>query len=99
MADLDDVVTDLNDDGLIDSLGFQLGHAFDELDDDGDSVSNAQEALMCTDAFRADSDGDGVPDNLDAFPSDPSRSSLVSDPQDVTPPVITLTAPWYAVEQ
>jgi hypothetical protein len=26
-------------------------------------------------------------------------NTLPSDPQDVSPPVITLTAPWYAVEQ
>jgi hypothetical protein len=40
-----------------------------------------------------------VPDSADAFPLDPLLSALPSSPADVTPPVITLTAPWYAVQQ
>lgn len=95
----DELFTDYNHDGLYDNTGLQIGYSPAQLDNDGDSVSNEQELLMCTDPFRADTDGDGVADNLDAFPLDPRRSSLSSDPQDVTPPVITLTAPWYAVAQ
>lgn len=99
VVDSDDFAGDLNGDGALDSLGHQLGHSFGELDTDGDSVSNADEALMCTDVFRTDTDGDGAADNVDPFPLDPSISALPSDPQDVTAPIITLTAPWYAVEQ
>ena len=97
VADADDLFGDLNHDGLIDSIGTQLGYPPNHQDDDGDSVSNADELLMCTNPLRADSDGDGVPDDLDAFPLDPQLSALPSNPLDVTPPVITLSAPWYAV--
>jgi hypothetical protein len=96
VADSDDLIGDLNQDGILDSIGAQLGYQPNQADSDGDSVSNADELLMCTNPLRADSDGDGVPDSTDAFPLDPRRSALVSDPQDVTPPVITLTSPWYA---
>lgn len=99
VADSDDLATDENHDGLIDSIGAQLNYSIDQSDADGDSLSNADESLMCTDPFRADTDGDGISDDLDAFPLDPLASSLVSDPQDVTAPIITLTAPWYAVAQ
>jgi len=99
LADADDLVGDLNHDGILDGIGAQLGYQPDQADDDGDSVSNADEVLMCTNPLRADSDGDGVPDSADAFPLDPLISALPSNPSDVTPPVITLTAPWYAVEQ
>ena len=99
VSDADDLSGDLNHDGVLDSVGVQLGHQPGQLDDDGDSVSNQDEVAMCLDPFRADSDGDGVPDNLDAFPLDPTVSALTSNPSDVTAPVITLTAPSIAVEQ
>jgi hypothetical protein len=99
VVDADDLVGDLNHDGLLDSIGAQLGYQPNGQDDDGDSISNADEVLMCTNVLRADTDGDGVPDSADAFPLDPLLSALPSSPADVTPPVITLTAPWYAVQQ
>jgi hypothetical protein len=99
VADADEMVSDLNQDGLIDSIGAQLGYQPDQLDSDGDSISNADEMLMGTSPLRADSDGDGVPDGTDKFPLDPLMSALPSDPQDATPPVITLTAPSSAIEQ
>jgi len=99
VADADDLTSDLNSDGVIDGIGAQLGHQPNQTDSDGDGVSNANELLMCTDPLRADTDGDGVTDDVDKFPFDPQASALPSNPSDVTPPVITLTSPWYAVEQ
>jgi hypothetical protein len=99
VADADDLVSDSNQDGLIDSVGGQVGYQPNQTDDDGDSVSNADEVLMCTNPFRADTDGDGVADGTDKFPHDPLMSSLPSNSSDTTAPVITLTAPWFAVLQ
>jgi hypothetical protein len=99
VADADDLYSDLNGDGVIDSIGLQLGHQPSATDSDGDGVSNADELLMCTNPVRADTDGDGVDDGADVFPHDPLMSSFPSNPSDTTPPVITLTSPWYAVEQ
>lgn len=97
-ADSDEIDVDLNGDGLIESVGLQLGYGVVVLDADGDGVANDDEVAMCLDPHRADSDGDGVSDSVDAFPHDRLMSALVADPSDMTPPVITLTAPWYAVE-
>lgn len=99
LADAEDLNSDRNHDGLLDSIGAQLGYQPNQFDSDGDSISNADEALMCTNPLRADSDGDAVPDGMDSFPLDPLVSSIFSDPEDVTPPVITLATPWYAVAQ
>ncbi len=99
VPDSDQLWGDLNHDGLIDSIGAQLGHPPDQMDDDGDGVSNADELLMCTNVLRSDTDGDGVPDNTDVFPHDPLVSALPTNPLDVTAPVITLTSPWYAIQQ
>lgn len=99
VADADELSGDLNHDGLIDSLGAQLGYQPNQLDSDGDSISNADELLLGTDPIRVDSDGDGVPDATDPLPLDHLVSTLPSDPQDLQPPVITLTAPLNAVEQ
>ena len=99
VIDSDDLGMDLNGDGVLDSIGVQLGYAPHHFDSDGDGISNEEEALMCTNGLRADTDGDGVPDDVDAFPQDPLMSVLPSNEEDVTAPVITLTAPWYAVEE
>jgi hypothetical protein len=99
VVDADEMGSDLNHDGVIDSIGAQLGYQPDESDSDGDSMANTDELAMGTSPLRVDSDGDGVPDGTDALPLDPLVTTLPSDPQDVSPPVITLTAPWYAVEQ
>lgn len=66
-------------------------------DPDGDGVPSSVERARGTDPLLADTDADGVPDGLDAFPLDPTRSAAPTPtPGDVTPPVITLTAPTSA---
>jgi hypothetical protein len=99
VSDADDLVSDVNHDGLLDVISIQLGYSLATLDNDGDSISNADEVSMCTNPLVSDSDGDGVPDGADPFPLDPLITELPSNSSDVTPPVITLTSPWYAVEQ
>ncbi len=91
--DFDELSTDANQDGLIDSLGMQLGHALDELDDDADGVSNEQELVLGTDPLEADSDGDGTDDGEDPFPLDPWLDELSFNPSDTTAPTITLLTP------
>ena len=99
LSDSDELVTDWNLDRIFDALDAQLGYSPNLLDNDGDSITNADELLAGTNPFRPDTDGDGVPDNVDVFPHDPAMSSLPSNPLDATPPIIMLTAPSYAVEQ
>jgi len=66
-------------------------------DADGDGVPNSVELTQGTDPFNADSDGDGANDALDAYPLDPTRYTAPAvDPNDHTPPVITLTEPTNA---
>jgi hypothetical protein len=68
-------------------------------DSDGDGVSDAAEALRGTSPLLADSDGDGIPDGADEFPLDSSRYSLAEpDPNDTTPPAVTLDSPANALE-
>ena len=90
---------DSNDDGLPDGTAKAMGLSLTSSDTDGDSVANAAELAAGTDPIKPDSDGDGVGDGTDAFPLDASRSSLPPpDPNDLTPPVITLERPLGAVE-
>ena len=80
---------------------FELVHAGEvapNTDPDEDGLSNEQERALGTDPFNADSDGDEVPDGADDFPLDPERSEAPNaDPNDHTPPEITLTEPTNAV--
>lgn len=46
-------------------------------DADGDGLTNAEEFLLNTDPLNADTDGDGITDDIDSTP-------LVADPRDVT---------------
>ena len=69
-------------------------------DTDGDGLSDGFELAQVPplNPASADTDGDGVPDGQDAFPLDPTRwLPLTPDPDDHTPPVITLTEPTNAV--
>jgi hypothetical protein len=66
-------------------------------DSDGDGLSDAEERQRGTNPYGIDTDGDGVPDGLDAYPLDPTLSSDQSDATDHTPPTITLTRPANAV--
>jgi alpha-tubulin suppressor-like RCC1 family protein len=89
---------DSNDDGIGDGESLQAGFDPAHLDIDGDGLTNAYERQLGTNPFQADTDGDGVNDRLDAFPLDPTRwDATPTDPDDATPPVITLIEPRNAV--
>jgi alpha-tubulin suppressor-like RCC1 family protein len=89
---------DTNGDGILDGAEHAAGLDGNNLDMDGDGLTNAQELAMGTNPFLADTDGDGVPDGQDAYPLDPSRSQAPApDPNDHTPPNITLIEPVNAV--
>jgi len=88
---------DTNGDGIRDGAQADLNQAPDDPDSDHDGVPNWLEIQRGTDPFNPDTDGDGVNDLLDAFPLDPTRSSVPTpDPNDHTPPVITLIEPTTA---
>jgi hypothetical protein len=89
---------DTNGDGIPDGIEYLSGLDPTNMDMDGDSLTNAQELAVGTNPFSADTDGDGVPDGQDAFPLDPTRwQAPVSDPNDHTPPTITLVEPADAI--
>jgi alpha-tubulin suppressor-like RCC1 family protein len=89
---------DTNGDGISDGAAIRLGISATSMDTDGDGLTNAQELAMGTDPLVADTDRDGVPDGQDAYPLDPTRWQAPSpDPNDHTPPVITLIEPADAV--
>ena len=97
MTGLDPYAVDSNGDGTVDSVVYALGSALTLEDPDGDGLSNLIESALGTNPLSADTDGDGVNDNLDAFPLDPSRSAAPTpNPNDHTPPVITLIKPQGA---
>lgn len=62
-------------------------------DDDNDTLTDAQEAVAGTNPTKSDSDGDGSPDAIDAFPTDSSRTKRaapvpVPKPIAAPPPVV-----------
>jgi Regulator of chromosome condensation (RCC1) repeat/Bacterial TSP3 repeat len=94
----DPLDADTNDDGISDGIAVQSGISATDLDMDHDGVLNAAEIQGGTDPFRADTDGDGVNDGADCYPLDPARSTCPPpDPNDHTPPTITLSEPTNAV--
>jgi alpha-tubulin suppressor-like RCC1 family protein len=89
---------DFNGDGLTTAEDLAYGYDPIEMDLDHDGVSNAQEIVNGTNPFLQDTDGDGVPDGTDAYPLDPTHwQAPTLDPNDHTPPAITLTRPAGAV--
>jgi hypothetical protein len=97
LAGTDPLRSDTNGNGLSDLVDVRRHGPAGNPDDDGDGVPNFFEIARGTDPFRADTDDDGVSDLTDAFPLDPTRwLAPVADPNDHTPPVITLTYPTSA---
>ena len=91
------LTADSNGDGISDKAAIQAGISATSLDTDGDGISNAQEILNGTNPLLVDTDGDGVADNLDPFPTDPSRwIAPTTASGDVTPPQIVLITPENA---
>ncbi|GEM_PF-2995078 len=68
----------------IDHDGDKLGDVCDD-DDDNDGIPDAREISMGTNPFAADTDGDGVNDATDAFPTDGSRTTLPPPPPPAVP--------------
>ena len=90
---------DTNGDGLLDGAAVRGGKSATDMDMDDDGLSNLDERAIGTDPFRADTDEDSVNDGEDAFPLDPNRSvAPPPDPNDMTPPTITLIEPTNAVK-
>jgi hypothetical protein len=97
LAGTDPLNADSNGNGVPDDVeGEQTGAA--DPDTDGDGVPNIAELAAGTDPFLGDTDGDGVSDLTDAFPLDRTRWEAPGvDPNDHTPPTITLIEPTNAV--
>ena len=93
----DPLNADTNQDGVPDGVEVEMGRSPTDADSDGDGVLNAAEIAQGTDPFDPDTDGDGVNDGADAFPLDPTQSQSNNDPNDHTPPTITLLEPTNAI--
>ncbi len=93
----DPLDADTNDNGITDFFETAANEPTSNTDSDGDGLFNRLELARGTDPFRADSDNDGVNDFIDAFPLDPTRTQAPPfDPNDHTPPIITLIEPTNA---
>ena len=84
---------DTNRDGVPDGNEYRIGKSPTSPDVDGDGVLNTVERAQGTDPLKVDSDGDGVSDGADCFPLDPTLQCPATNPNDHTPPVITLVEP------
>ena len=87
---------DTNGNGLNDGAEYNSGFDPTSNDSDGDGLTNEEEYGLGTNPFWADSDGDAVEDGLDAYPLDPTMSTM-TDPTPGTAPTITLELPTNAV--
>jgi alpha-tubulin suppressor-like RCC1 family protein len=93
----DPYVADTNGDGILDGAAVASGLSATNHDMDADGLVNSVEIELGTDPFNPDTDGDTVDDGEDDFPLDPTRSQAPSpDPEDETPPTITLDEPTNA---
>ncbi|MEM7790092.1 MAG: nidogen-like domain-containing protein [Verrucomicrobiota bacterium] len=97
VADTEDLDTDLNKDGIDDSIGLAMGISLTEDNNDGDTLTNAEELALGTNPNLSDTDGDGVDDGLDEFPLDPFMSARSTDAGDISSPVINLQQPPQAI--
>jgi hypothetical protein len=65
---------------------------------DGDGIPNSTEIQNGTNPFSVDTDGDGVNDDVDAFPTDPAIQTLgTANPSDLDAPVLFLRKPPEAI--
>jgi len=73
--------TNTNTDGIAES-GIKLSYyAFNDNDHDSDGLTNEQEAALGTNPYKADTDGDGIPDNLEVelYNTDPTKADSDGD--------------------
>lgn len=63
----------------------------EDVDDDNDGLSDAEEVALGTDPLNPDTDGDGVNDKDDYYPLDPSRSAPPVVPAKTPQPIETVT--------
>jgi hypothetical protein len=93
----DPMKPDTNGDGILDGAAIRSGLSCSNLDMDGDGLDNLTERRIGTDPFNPDTDGDGHNDGTDCFPLDATRWQCPApNPNDHTPPVITLVEPTNA---
>ncbi len=93
----DPLSADTDGDGIPDGADVLSGDAATDLDPDHDGLPTVLEVQLGTDPYNSDTDGDGVADGADAYPLDPTRwEASAPDPNDHTPPVITLIYPSSA---
>jgi hypothetical protein len=89
---------DTNGDGVNDAVSVAIGRSCSDPDLDHDRLSNADELRIGANPLDPDTDHDGVMDGADCRPLDPTVWTCpVPNPDDHTPPVITLLEPANAL--
>ena len=83
VADDDDNCPSTSNASQTDTDGDGLGDACDE-DDDNDGLKDDVEEELGTDPQDDDTDGDGVTDAKDAYPSDPERTQMEPQQEEVS---------------